>query len=66
MIERTRRIFADSLSLPKMMGKGPMITTAPPRAFRPPDLASDTTIQGLDRENSIPHVPKPSKLVSFK
>ena len=52
MIERTRRIFADSLSLPKMMGKGPMITTAPPRAFRPPDLASDTTT--TKRARSIP------------
>ncbi len=43
MIERTRRIFADCLSVPKRIGKGPMITTAPPRAFRPRDLASDTT-----------------------
>jgi hypothetical protein len=33
IIDRTRSIFTDFLSVPKTIGKGPIITTPPPLAF---------------------------------
>jgi len=35
MIDRTRINFTDSLSVPKIIGMGPMMTTPPPRTFPP-------------------------------
>jgi len=35
IMDKTRIIFTDSLSVPKIIGMGPMMTAPPPRTFPP-------------------------------
>ncbi len=44
-IDSTRMILTDSLSVPKTMGTGPMITAPPPLALPLPPFAPDRTIK---------------------
>ncbi len=48
-MERIRRILTDCLSLPKIMGIGPTMTTAPPLVFPPADLAREITATNTAR-----------------
>ena len=44
-IDNTRMILTDSLSVPKIMGIGPMMTAPPPLTLLLPPFAPDRTIR---------------------
>jgi hypothetical protein len=59
MMASIRRTLADCLSLPNTMGKGPTITTAPPRALNLPrrDRDASTAVMAKARPASMSRVP---------